>query len=74
MGELFYRPQRSVIPYLSSLTVLTMCTSVTRDYDELREGNRVVSLGEKPYFDPRSKSRREALGLKKRIFGFREVQ
>jgi len=32
------------------------------DYgDELRLGNRVVSLGERPYFDPNSKSRREAL-------------
>ncbi|KAF9441680.1 TauD-domain-containing protein [Macrolepiota fuliginosa MF-IS2] len=30
------------------------------DYLEHREGNRVVSLGEKPYFDPNSKSRREA--------------
>ena len=25
-----------------------------------RKGSRAVSLGEKPYFDPRSKSRREA--------------
>ncbi|PCH38832.1 taurine catabolism dioxygenase [Wolfiporia cocos MD-104 SS10] len=40
--------------------------TVTRDYgDELRQGDRVVSLGEKPYFDPASKSRREALGLKR---------
>jgi len=48
--------------------------NVTRDYDQHREGNRVVSLGERPYFDPNSKSRREALGLKKKIFGFREAQ
>jgi len=48
--------------------------NVTRDYDEHREGDRVVSLGEKPYFDPKSKSRRDALGLKKRVFGFRVVQ
>jgi alpha-ketoglutarate-dependent taurine dioxygenase len=27
-----------------------------------RTGQRAVSLGEKPYFDPRSRSRREALG------------
>ena len=32
------------------------------DYNGKRQGNRVVSLGEKPYFDPNSKSRREALG------------
>ncbi|CCM00864.1 uncharacterized protein FIBRA_02910 [Fibroporia radiculosa] len=42
--------------------------NVTRDYDEKREGYRVVSLGEKPYFDPASRSRREALGLKKRLW------
>ncbi|EED82686.1 predicted protein [Postia placenta Mad-698-R] len=48
--------------------------NVTRDYDDHREGDRVVSLGEKPYFDPNSKSRREALGQKKRIFGFKVTQ
>ncbi|GAA5890782.1 hypothetical protein JCM6882_000660 [Rhodosporidiobolus microsporus] len=39
--------------------------NVTIDYEgmEVRKGNRTVSLGEKPYFDPASKSRREALGL-----------
>lgn len=31
------------------------------DYGGKRQGNRVVSLGEIPYFDPLSKSRREAL-------------
>lgn len=31
------------------------------DYDGKRQGNRVVSLGEVPYYDPASKSRREAL-------------
>ena len=31
------------------------------DYYGSRQGNRVVSLGEKPYFDPNSLSRREAL-------------
>ncbi|KAL0952677.1 hypothetical protein HGRIS_006920 [Hohenbuehelia grisea] len=34
--------------------------TATNDYSELRLGNRVVSLGEKPYFDPSSKSRRVA--------------
>ncbi|ORY92925.1 hypothetical protein BCR35DRAFT_337199 [Leucosporidium creatinivorum] len=38
--------------------------TATFDYgDNFRAGDRVVSLGEKPYFDPASKSRREALGL-----------
>ncbi|GAA5890781.1 hypothetical protein JCM6882_000659 [Rhodosporidiobolus microsporus] len=39
--------------------------NVTVDYDglDVRKGNRTVSLGEKPYFDPASKGRREALGL-----------
>ncbi|KDN46365.1 hypothetical protein RSAG8_04309, partial [Rhizoctonia solani AG-8 WAC10335] len=37
--------------------------TATYDYEKvLRVGNRVVSLGEKPYFDPKSKSRREYLG------------
>ncbi|KAK7419311.1 hypothetical protein QQX98_003463 [Neonectria punicea] len=36
--------------------------TATNDYIGKRKGNRVVSLGEKPYFDPASKSRREALG------------
>ena len=29
--------------------------------DDVRTGTRSVSIGEKPYFDPNSKSRREAL-------------
>ncbi|CAE6487483.1 unnamed protein product [Rhizoctonia solani] len=37
--------------------------TATYDYEKiLRVGDRVVSLGEKPYFDPKSKSRREYLG------------
>ena len=35
--------------------------TATNDYEGQRQGNRVVSLGEKPYFDPKSLSRREAL-------------
>jgi hypothetical protein len=37
------------------------------DYEgeEPRHGTRVSSLAEVPYFDPASKSRREALGLDK---------
>ncbi|KKY21675.1 putative family taurine [Phaeomoniella chlamydospora] len=35
--------------------------TATNDYNGKRQGNRVVSLGEKPYFDPTSSSRREAL-------------
>jgi len=31
------------------------------DYEHARTGDRVVSLGEHPYFDPSSASRREAL-------------
>ncbi|KAI0065088.1 taurine catabolism dioxygenase [Artomyces pyxidatus] len=37
--------------------------TATHDYTQEREGNRVVSLGERPFFDPKSKSRREVLGL-----------
>ena len=38
--------------------------TATYDYAGLgeRTGQRAVSLGEKPYLDPNSKSRREALG------------
>ncbi|KZP17535.1 taurine catabolism dioxygenase [Athelia psychrophila] len=41
------------------------CTfhTATNDYDAHRQGNRVVSVGEKPYFDANSKSRRETLGV-----------
>ena len=37
--------------------------NATYDYDGLgdRAGNRAVGVGERPYFDPESKSRREAL-------------
>ncbi|KAI9333224.1 alpha-ketoglutarate-dependent sulfonate dioxygenase, partial [Zopfochytrium polystomum] len=38
--------------------------SATSDYgEELRVGDRVVSLGERPYFDPASKSHREDLRI-----------
>ncbi|OGM48528.1 taurine catabolism dioxygenase TauD [Aspergillus bombycis] len=37
--------------------------TATYDYTGLRQGNRVVSLGERPFYDPHSVSRREALGL-----------
>ena len=50
----------------STLSVLTVSVRLCRnDYDatELRQGNRVVGLGERPYFDPKSKSRREVLGI-----------
>lgn len=42
------------------------CTfhTATLDYgNDRRQGNRVVSLGERPFFDPSSKSRREVLGI-----------
>ncbi len=40
-----------------------MFHTATFDYDLEGErfGNRAVGLGERPYFDPNSKSRREAL-------------
>jgi len=42
------------------------CTyhSATFDYTGFRAGDRAVGIGEKPYFDPKSKSRREVLGIK----------
>ncbi|KAF3384953.1 hypothetical protein F1880_003157 [Penicillium rolfsii] len=41
----------------------SMWHCATYDYAEARAGDRVASLGEAPYLDPTSKSRREALGL-----------
>ncbi|KII95708.1 hypothetical protein PLICRDRAFT_34650 [Plicaturopsis crispa FD-325 SS-3] len=38
--------------------------SATFDTIGSRRGDRVISIGERPYFDPNSKSRREALGLR----------
>ncbi|KAF2497150.1 taurine catabolism dioxygenase [Lophium mytilinum] len=35
--------------------------TATNDYEGKRQGNRVVSLGEKPFYNPASRSRREAL-------------
>jgi alpha-ketoglutarate-dependent taurine dioxygenase len=37
--------------------------TATFDYQGPRTGQRAVSLGEKPYLDPNSKSRREDLGV-----------
>jgi Taurine catabolism dioxygenase TauD, TfdA family len=43
--------------FVSPVTLLIL----RNDYDGPRTGDRVVSVGEHPYFDPSSKSRREAL-------------
>jgi len=42
------------------------CTfhSATFDYNGSRAGDRIISIGEKPFFDPNSLSRREALSLR----------
>lgn len=41
----------------------SMVHNATMDYDDFGErfGQRVCGIGEKPYFDPNSKSMREAL-------------
>lgn len=36
---------------------------VHSDYKDARRALRVVSIGEKPYYDPKSVSRRQALNL-----------
>ncbi|KAK9773085.1 putative TauD/TfdA-like domain-containing protein [Seiridium cardinale] len=51
---------RSVFQTATGLT-----ESTTSDYNGKRQGNRVVSLGEKPYFDPASVLRRDALRREK---------
>jgi hypothetical protein len=35
--------------------------------DDVREGTRSVSVGEKPYYDPKSRSRREELESRKAV-------
>ena len=60
---------RLAMSFLSWLNTnnITRCTyhAATFDYTDLRVGDRVVGIGEKPYFDPKtSKSRREVLGIK----------
>jgi hypothetical protein len=40
-----------------------LCYFHRNDYVDSREGNRVVGVGEKPYFDPAAKSRRDDLSL-----------
>jgi hypothetical protein len=52
--------------HLSSIGALIMtflCYFHRNDYVDSREGNRVVGVGEKPYFDPAAKSRRDDLSL-----------
>ena len=48
--------------------------SATLDYDGLglgpRCGIRASSVGERPYFDPKSTSRREALGFPRKPYTF----
>jgi alpha-ketoglutarate-dependent taurine dioxygenase len=39
----------------------SMYHTATYDYEGPRQGQRAVSLGERPYFDPLSSGRREAL-------------
>lgn len=41
--------------------------TVSYDYSGERHGTRVSSLAEKPFFDPASKGRAEALGIKRFI-------
>ena len=45
--------------------------NATFDYDGLgeRSGNRAVGLGERPFFDPNSSSRREALEAAGEVIG-----
>jgi hypothetical protein len=56
------QPRKSDI---SSIAVRNTYSTDRFDYDDAsRQGNRVVSLGEKPFFDPNSLSRREALAAR----------
>ena len=39
------------------------------DTSEIRHGLRVLGMGEKPYYDPNSTSRADALAGKKKVYG-----
>jgi hypothetical protein len=56
------------LPYCNEVSTVVHAEIITvanyiiiSDYEGKRQGNRVVSLGEIPYYDPASTSRREAL-------------
>lgn len=49
------------LPYIDNEYSRSVFHTATNDYEGKRQGNRVVSLGEKPFYNPASKSRREAL-------------
>lgn len=49
-------------PFIAIWDNRSVYHAATFDYSEKRTGQRAVGLGEKPYLDPASVSRREALG------------
>jgi hypothetical protein len=53
---------RSIIVVGRRLKLTLLC-----DFEGVRQGNRVVSLAEKPYLDPNSVSRREALAARSKV-------
>ena len=55
------RPSTFFFFFVLPETTLTDHEFENSDYEGIRQGNRAVSLGEVPYFDPASISRREAL-------------
>jgi hypothetical protein len=55
------KPSFGVDKQLTNYSSRSVFHTATNDYDGKRQGNRVVSLGEKPFYNPASKSRREAL-------------
>lgn len=48
-----------------NVDVIICLVNGSGDYEELRVGDRAVSLGEQPFYNPVSKSRRVDLGLSK---------
>lgn len=53
---------RKSLIYLQPWQQADYSDAATHDIDnDVREGTRAVSLGERPYLDPKSKSRRTAL-------------
>lgn len=63
--ELLSTPLRKDIfsPPCTVLRTKPLLLLYRNDYADHRQGNRVVGIGEKPYFDPSSRSRRDDLKL-----------
>lgn len=58
----------TIVPTIADVSTHLHSDAATYDLgDDVRIGTRSVSVGEKPYFDPESKSRREDLDSRNKV-------